>query len=43
MNTAAQILVGVALVFTVAAAMGKIPLWPAVLILVILETLRVWP
>jgi hypothetical protein len=37
------LLVLVALLLTVAAAMGKAPLWAAVLVLTLVELLHVWP
>lgn len=39
----ALILVIVALVFTLGAAMGKLPLWPAVLMLVLVHLLGAYP
>lgn len=43
MLTIVQLLLVIALAFTVAAAAGRVPLWPAVLILVIVHMLGAWP
>lgn len=43
MLTIALLLVLAAFVVTIASAMGKAPLWVAVLLLVLLELLRVMP
>ena len=41
--TVIGILVLVAFAMTIAAAMGRGPLWVAVLLLTVVEMLRVWP
>jgi hypothetical protein len=43
MLTLTQILVVMALAFTLVAATGRLPLWPAVLLIAIVQMLTVWP
>lgn len=43
MITVAALLIVLALAFTVAAAAGKLPLWIAVLLLVLVELMRLVP
>lgn len=43
MLTVTQILVVLALALTIVAATGRVPLWPAVLLVVIVQMLGTWP